>query len=321
MTDFTTAYAALSFSFAGREGGEVVVEQEAVATLVEHVVENLLVEFGTEGNGGQGLRLTTGEHGRSVRTRQVVYFAPDGANLRGGTAVETDAFVEDAATYGLFLYIVVVAAYERFLFGELFFAQTGQIVVDDSVEGVLAGVLVGITRAGNGVSLVVAFCPHVFAQIFVVGFVAIFAFYGRTHGLGQLFLYEAVNLDGFMGGFEGFEQVGLRNFVHFAFDHHDVFISGTYHQIHVGSFEFAEGRIYSEFTVDAGNPYFRNRTVEGNIRHGQGSRCGQTGQGIGHVYAIGREQHDVHEGVGVIVVGEQRTQYAVYQAGGEYLVV
>ena len=256
-----------------------------------------------------------------MRTRQVVYFAPDGANLRGGTAVETDAFVEDAATYGLFLYIVVVAAYERFLFGELFFAQTGQIVVDDSVEGVLAGVLVGITRAGNGVSLVVAFCPHVFAQIFVVGFVAIFAFYGRTHGLGQLFLYEAVNLDGFMGGFEGFEQVGLRNFVHFAFDHHDVFISGTYHQIHVGSFEFAEGRIYSEFTVDGATRTSEIGPLKGISDTARAADAARPARASGMSTPIGREQHDVHEGVGVIVVGEQRTQYAVYQAGGEYLVV
>ena len=40
---FTTAYAAHGLGFAGGEGREVVVEEEALAALVEHVVENLLV--------------------------------------------------------------------------------------------------------------------------------------------------------------------------------------------------------------------------------------------------------------------------------------
>ena len=51
VADFAAAYAALCLGFAGGEGREIIVEQEALATLIEHVVENLLVEFGAEGYG------------------------------------------------------------------------------------------------------------------------------------------------------------------------------------------------------------------------------------------------------------------------------
>jgi hypothetical protein len=123
VTDFATANATLSFSFAGREGREVVVEEEALATLVEHIVEDFLIEFCAEGYGRERLSFTTGENSRSVRTGDVVNLAPDGTNFGGFTTIEADAFVKDAAAHSLALYVVVVAFNERSFFLAFFFGD------------------------------------------------------------------------------------------------------------------------------------------------------------------------------------------------------
>ena len=68
---------------------------------------------------------------------------------------------------------------------------------------------VGIARAGNGISLIVALGPYVFTQLFVVYFVAIFAFYGRTHLFGKFHLCLALYFDGIMGKLHGSQQIGL----------------------------------------------------------------------------------------------------------------
>ena len=68
VADFTTAYAADSLGFACREGREVVVEEEALATLIEDVVEYLLVEFCAESDCRERLSLAASEDSRSVRS-------------------------------------------------------------------------------------------------------------------------------------------------------------------------------------------------------------------------------------------------------------
>ena len=63
VTNLTTPNTALSLGFAGREGGEVIVQQEALLAMHQHVVDNLLVELRTQGNGRERLRFTTGKDG------------------------------------------------------------------------------------------------------------------------------------------------------------------------------------------------------------------------------------------------------------------
>jgi hypothetical protein len=63
VANLTTAYAALSLGFARREGGKVVVEEEAVVTLTERVIDHLLVEFRAERTGDKGLSFTACEDG------------------------------------------------------------------------------------------------------------------------------------------------------------------------------------------------------------------------------------------------------------------
>ena len=59
VANLATAYAALCLSLAGAERWEVIVEQETLIAAVEHTVDKLLVELGTECTGSERHRLTT----------------------------------------------------------------------------------------------------------------------------------------------------------------------------------------------------------------------------------------------------------------------
>jgi hypothetical protein len=51
VTNLTTTYATLSLSLTRTEWGEVIVKEEALIALVEHIVNHLLIEFGTQRTG------------------------------------------------------------------------------------------------------------------------------------------------------------------------------------------------------------------------------------------------------------------------------
>ena len=68
VTDLTTTDATLWTSFAGGEGREVIVEEEALLTIVQDVVDELLVALCAEGDSRQRLRLTTGEDSGAMRS-------------------------------------------------------------------------------------------------------------------------------------------------------------------------------------------------------------------------------------------------------------
>ncbi len=234
--------------------------------LVKHFVNDFFVELGAECNGCEALGLAAGEHCRAVRSGQIVDFAPDGADFVGFAAVEADAFVENAATHGFFFNVVVVALDQRSFFVLFFFGQRCDVFVADCCEAVGAPVLVGAALLCNRVGFVVAFFANVLAELFVVDFVAVFAL-GVAYFLGQFHLGHALHLDGFVGGLEGVEQNLLADFVHFAFDHHDVVVGGANHQLEVCVFQFFEGGVDNEVSVNACNAHFGNRALEGNVRN------------------------------------------------------
>ena len=125
--------------------------------------------------------------------------------------------------------------------------------------------LVVVAGSCDSISLVVASFANCFAQFFVVYFVAIFAFYGRTNCFSQFFLCLTLHFDSFVSGLHGVQQVLFGYFIHFTFHHHDVFISGTNHKVHVSFFQLIESRVDNELSVDACYTYFGDRSVEGNI--------------------------------------------------------
>ncbi len=315
------AYAAGGACLAGREGGEVVVEQEALAALVDHVVDNLLVELGAEGHGGEGLGLAAGKHCRSVRAGDIVHLSPDGAYLVGLAAVETHTLVEHAAAHGFFLHVVVVALHQRGFLVALLFGERCDIVFADGVKRLCAPVLVGRAGLGNGICAVVALLAHVGAEGFVVDFVAVLALHGRAYLFGELHLGLALHADGVVGGAEGGQEVGFRHFVHLALHHHDVVVGCAYHELHVGAFKLLEGGVDNKLAIDAGHSHLGDGAVEGYVAHGEGGRGGKAGECVGHIDAVGRIEGHVDKGVGVVIVGEEGSKHAVDKARGQDLIV
>ena len=329
VAHLAAADAALGTGLAGGEGREVIVEQEALLALVEHVVDYLLVVGGAEGDGDEGLCLAAGEDGGSVGAGQVVHLAPDGANLGGLAAVEADALVEHTAAHGLFLHVVVVALDHGgtlvlgvelcLLLGE--FGQGLEVLVDNGSELLGAPVLVGVALAGDGVSLVVALVVHVLAQGVVVDLVAVFALVVVSGLVHELLLDLAVDLYGVVGHLEGLEQVGLGNLVHLALHHHDVVVGGADHEFDVGAVHLGEGGVDDPLAFHACHAHFGDGAVEGYVGAGEGGGGCQACEGVGGVVLVGRVEGDVDERLGVIVVGEEGTQHTVNEARGQDLVV
>ena len=61
VTYLATACAALRLGLTRREGREVVMEQETLVMLVKHIVNHLLIVFGTQSDRAESLSLTTCE--------------------------------------------------------------------------------------------------------------------------------------------------------------------------------------------------------------------------------------------------------------------
>ncbi len=270
VTDFASAHTALCFSLAGGEGREVVVEQEAFATLVYNIVNYFFIELGAESHSREALGFSAGEHSRAVRSGNVVYLAPDRTYFGGFSAVKAGAFVKDAAAHSLFFNIVVIAFDEGSLFVAFLFGERFDILLADSVELILTPVLVGAACLGYLVSLVVAFVVDVLAELLVVDFVAVFAFFNAEF-FCELNLCHALLFDSLVGCFKGGEEFGFAHFVHLAFHHHDVVVGSAYHQFHVGFLKLFECGVDDEFAVDTRNTHFGYGTVEGDVAHSYGS--------------------------------------------------
>ncbi len=144
---------------------------------------------------------------------------------------------------------------------------------------------------------------------------------GFRHFGGQLQLSLALFLDSGVRHFQGFNQIGFLHFFHFAFHHHDVVHGSGDNQIQISFLHGFRRRIDFVFPIDAGNPHFGNRPVEGDVRHTQGRGGGQTGQRIGIFVAVTGNQGDQHLGVRMVIFREERTQGAVHQTGNQNLII
>ena len=262
VADFTTAYAALGLGFARGKRGEVVVEEEPLVVLAQYVVDEFLVELGSERAGGQRKGLSALEECASMGHGQWRHLAPDGAYFVGGATVEAQSFVEDAAAHhvahhvfvvacglGVLLFALVVGEFG--VLGVVFLQEVGQQFVERVVACVLLQGLVVDVVGG----LVELFLDLV-AELFVVHLVVVVAFLVGAQFLGQLVLQRAHGLDGLVGGLERADEVKFRHFLHLAFHHHDVVFGGADHEVHVGVGHLLEGRVDDVFAVDACHAHF-----------------------------------------------------------------
>ena len=295
-------------------------QQEAVATLIEHIVHDLLIALRAQRDGRQRLRLAAGKDSRSVRSRQVVRLDPYGSDVRRATAVEALALVEDGAAHGLFLHVVIVAVDEGRLFLQFLLGVVRLKVLHNLFEG-LGALLLALSGDRDGVRLGVKLIVHLLAQLLVVLFVAIFTLHRLSAGCFQLLLHQAVLLDSFMGHADSLEHFSLLHLVHFAFHHHNVLIRCTHHDVNVSLLQLLKGGVDDKPSVDACHAHLRDRSAEGNVGDSQRRRCCQSSQRVGHIDAVGREQDDVDVHLRVIIVREEGAQYAVHQARSQDLVV
>ncbi|OQC02353.1 MAG: hypothetical protein BWX77_01263 [Bacteroidetes bacterium ADurb.Bin090] len=135
-------------------------------------------------------------------------------------------------------------------FQSCFFVHCGYIFFVYRLEVGFSLMFVGIGRSGFCVSLGISFIPNILAQLFVVFFVTILAFNGFTGQFSQLKLGTALDFDSFVCNFERLEQITFLHLAHLTFNHHNILQGGTYHNIHVGFFEFSRSGIQFKLSVN-----------------------------------------------------------------------
>ena len=125
-------------------------------------------------------------------------------------------------------------------------------VLADGFESLGTSVLLE-TLLRDVVGFLVASLLDCLTQFVVVHLVAVLTLHVLTQFLLQFLLEAAHGLDGFVGGLEGSEEVGLLHFLHLAFHHHDVLFGSAYHEVHVGLSKLLECRVDDKLAVDAGH--------------------------------------------------------------------
>ena len=194
VTDLTTAYTTLCFCFSCREWREVIMEQETHVTLLQNVIDHLLIEFCTECTSREWHRLTTLEYSASMRHWQWWNLTPDRTDVGSFTAIKTLTFIKNATTHGITHYIFVVTSGFCVLFLKVLFWQFAvssivflKAIRQNLIESIVACVLFECLLVDiiNGLIKLVL---DLFTQIFVVDFVIIFTFYIGTEFFGEFFL-------------------------------------------------------------------------------------------------------------------------------------
>ena len=61
--------------------------------------------------------------------------------------------------------------------------------------------------------------------------------------------------------------------------------------------------------------------MEGDVGHADGGGGGQSGESVGGLLLVVRQEVDLHDGLGMVVIGEQRAQGAVDEARNQHFVV
>ena len=253
-------------------------KKEFHVALVQHVVDQLLVKFASEGHCTQSLSFSTCKHRRSMRHGKRTHLTPDRTNLCSLTTIKTFAFIKDTTTHGITLYIIVIPVYQSILLFHLFRSQFGMgfcishlKVFSYLSELFFALVFVGTRTGRESISLVIASLTTSFTQFLIIHFMTIFTLNICTQFFGQFLLKSALGFDGFMSCLEGSQQILFGNLIHLTFYHHDIFLSSTHHDIHICLFHLLESRIDDIFSINACYTHFGYRRFNGNIRT---SQCG-----------------------------------------------
>ena len=299
-------------------------QQELVVPAFQYIINEFGIHPGTQGNGSEGLGLPPGENSRAMGRWQVVHFAPDGTDLVGPATIEANRFIQDDTPHGFFLHIVVILAYQHFIYLTFFtslFNEFGKEILLHLGKGFASCMFVIIAGLGNLQSSIIGLFPDTLIQLFIVDLVAVFPLFLFTGFFGQGELGLAHGLNGIVGELNGFQHFSFAHFLHFPLDHQDVVVGGANNKLNIRIFNLGKGGIHHQLALYTGYPYFGNGSMKGDIRYCKGSRCGQACKCIGRCVRLGRHEGDIDKCFRMVIIGEQGTQGPVHQPGNKDLVI
>ena len=317
MADLAAPRSAEELHFTHGEGGEVVVQQEALVRLAVDMLDLLLVVRRAERGGHERLRFAARKHRGPVHPRQHADLRPDLPN-----------FVEAAPVEPL-------AALQHFVAQHLFLQ-----VLDDPLRRA-AAVGFGVGNRGDvgvhhlvhaRVVLELAPNPHCVGQRpqhsgfrclakLLVDRRRLNRYFRVRHGGGQFVDRADDLLDRVVAGRERLEHLVFRDLLRTGFHHHDRVEAAGNHQVQPAPRALGVRRVDQQFAVDLAHPHCRNRLLEGDPGDGQRGGCASERQHIGVVVRIRRQHQRDDLGFPVPAARKQRTDRPIDEPAGEYFLL
>ncbi len=208
-----------------------------------------------------------------MSARQNANLAPDRTHLGRVTAIDAQPLIQNKIPQRLSLLVAEIASEHEFL---LFFlvireAERLDALLFDCLEAVLSLVL-WLCGLSKSVALLVCEIVNLLFDFLVFFIVRIIPLHVLAELFVELFQNAAMLLDLFVSSLDGIQHHILGNFFRLAFDHHDIFLGGSDHELDVSLVHLAEARIDLELTINPGYSNLGDRSEEWNVAAGKGSR-------------------------------------------------
>ena len=158
-------------------------------------------------------------------------------------------------------------------------------------------------------------------QLLIVHLMAVLTFSLFAISLHHLVDRQTLRFDRLVRSLDSLQHNRLRHLFHLAFDHHDVVIRSSHHQLEVSVLALLEGRVDNHLAVHTRYTYFADRSLERNIRASQSSSCSESGNALRHIDAVRRIHRDVYERLCVIVRREEGTKGTVDETRNQDLII
>ncbi len=320
MADLAPRGAAQALDLAGGERREVVVQHELFGVVEPEVVHQAVVAPGAEGGGRQHLRLAAREDRGAVRHGQHARLDPDGSDLVGAAAVGAAVLVQhQPAHLGLFRLVVGGLELLQAVLGAVGLG-VGHEPLEDAVAHGLDGVgpLVlargeqRLAQAGRG-----RFARHGLD----VGGIDLDGRLEALLGLADLLthLRDQVDdrLEGLVGGLDGADHDVLGQFAGGGLDHHDGVLAGRHGELELRAavLKVLQRRVDNVVAVHVADRAARRRPVPGHVADRQRGRGPDRSQRARIGLLVGREHRADDLDLVAELLGEQRTDLPVGDAG------
>ena len=314
VADFAALGRADAAGLAGGVRRHVVLHHEALTVFTGDCVDDLLVTGGTQRGHHQRLSFTAGEQRAAVGTRQDAGADGDGAHGAGVAAVDAGLAGQDLVAHdaGLQLEqdVADLGGSRGILFGSQLGLHVGLDLLDALGALLLDAQLVGVAHGVAGQAV------HTLDERGVLLGGGPFPL-GLATGLDQL-------LDGLDDGLHllvakdhGAQHHVLGELGGLGFDHQHGLVGTCHDQIQLGFLQLRGRGVEHVLAVDVADAGSADGAVERHAGDGQGSRGTDHGGDVGIDLGVAGQHRQHHLDFIHEAFGEQRTDGAVDQAGGE----